>query len=279
MLVGFNDRTTGLIPVRHSSPRTAPVSRAEAGGRQNPLMDNGNATAAPYLERAAQLKEILKRIDASKPDITAERRAAAKQKIVAIRKQLEMLRLTLAGDPQSTAQQAASLARDLAAAANEYAAAAGTDGDGAGASSPVSQPAQIEVTAANVAAAGEHPISAAAVDLVRIAQEADGESSTIPQGNGQPAQWVGRLAPSTAAAKLAGSKCAERSNRQREDDDFILLARMTLTSLRSLMRQAAADLAGKAGRAARHDSANGDAALHVAEAGLQSILDASVQQR
>jgi hypothetical protein len=43
---------------------------------------------------------------------------------------------------------------------------------------------------------------------------------------------------------------------------------MTITSLRSLMRQAVADLSGKAGMAARHDSAQADTALHVAETGL-----------
>jgi hypothetical protein len=277
MFVGLSVRSGGLMPIWQPLSRTAPESRAEPGSRQNPLRENGNDGDAPYLERATQLKEILKRIEASKPDIAAERREAAKRKILEIRNQIEMLRMSLAGDPKAVARQAASLSRDLAAAVREYAAAGGTDGGGASVPSSSPQAAQpdaaaqgTEGAAANAPATGGYVDSGAenaAADIPRNAPEtADAATGSPSDDSEQPAESIGPAAASTAAAKQA-----EELNRQREKDEFIRLARMTMDSLKALMRQAIAALSGEDSVAARHASAQADAALNEAESDLQSI--------
>jgi len=76
-------------------------------------------------KKLTEARNASAQLNAAEVDQSAERKAAAMEKIQRIKEQLKALRMLGAGDPKAMARQAARLSRELAAAVKEYAAANG----------------------------------------------------------------------------------------------------------------------------------------------------------
>lgn len=106
--------------------------------------------AAEKVRRAQDALDAMKQANAARKQ---QRKAAAREKIDRLKKELEVLRMTSGlGDPKAIARRAKQIARELGAAAKEYAAAGG-GGGGTTPSEPVSAGGDGTVAQADAAAA------------------------------------------------------------------------------------------------------------------------------
>ena len=108
-------------------------NKKETATQTDPLvaaLEKTNPQEAHELKRKLEeSRNILKRLESSKQDVSEQRRAAAAEKIQQIKEKLKAFRLLMPVDPEAVARQVKQLARELAQAVREYARAGGGGAD------------------------------------------------------------------------------------------------------------------------------------------------------
>lgn len=169
--------------------------------------DGGGMLSPQATLRAEQALEGLRQLKQANAQRSGERKAAAKQKVERLKKEMEMLRMFgSAGDPKGLAKQAARIARELKQAVGEY---MGTGGG---------KPVDVQAGAASTLQEPGAPVSGSE------GAEAQAASSEAPPAAAAPAAPPAAPAPDSAEARekereaLAGAYLEQAGEQSRDAD-------------------------------------------------------------
>ncbi|WP_448192403.1 hypothetical protein [Azospirillum sp. sgz301742] len=186
-------------------------------------------------ETAAQASKTL---EASRIDVNADRKKAAREKLSRIREQLRTLKM-VAGDPKTAAHEGARLARELSAAVKEYAAAGGGQ-ESASTGVPATPAAAAEAKTASGGAAAKAPADAdaAATAETEAAPPPDTEAAPEAEAGVEDAAKGAENAegkPENAAPATPGT-AKDGTTDEKTADNFADDARNLSRKLRAFLR-------------------------------------------
>ena len=246
-----------------------------------------NPDNASVLERGLQQgMQAVAALQTAKVNYSAQRKAAARQKIEALKRQLDALRMVAGGNSKEAAAQIARLARELSAAAHEYAAAGGGGGDASvtASSGGVDASAGANATsndgaAASDGAANGAQTSASGQNSGQDSPSADGQN---PAGSEKNAGAVSGAASGAAVnvwaqqqAQMSTANTANSGSSQQDHQfaaDVRLLAARIRGLLSAVLQQARTERANTSDLSKQTDDAAFDAASAETAVGMIDMM-------
>lgn len=178
-------------------------------------------------ERTRAEQATLDRLTHAIDDMRRSRKSAAAEEVARLKKQLELLRLLGATNPQAMARELARLAKELGAAARSY---AGTDGIGAmdappsppgGADAAATDTATTETAAPTAAAAvTPPPAEPARPAVVEAVMHAYGKAQAVFDQQQADARFAADVRGLYAQLKMLFDEARKRADAEHKDADL-----------------------------------------------------------
>lgn len=206
------------------------LSARQGQGKATTLKALGVTLTDEQAETVRRSKQALDNMTQANKARKDQRKAAARDKIERLKKQLQALRMmAVAGDPKSIARQAKRIAAELAAAAKEYAAAGGGGGGVSAGATATDMPSDADSTGGDATGSG----AAADAKAVAATAAAEAKAGEVQAEEGQ-AKDGDKPAPGAGFQKIAADM-AEKAATREADAKFADEVRRLFQEVRAIL--------------------------------------------
>lgn len=211
------------------------LSARQGQGKATTLKALGVTLTDEQAETVRRSKQALDNMTQANKARKDQRKAAARDKIERLKKQLQALRMmAVAGDPKSIARQAKRIAAELAAAAKEYAAAGGGGGGVSAGATATDMPSDADSTGGDATGSGATGSGAAAdAKAVAATAAAEAKAGEVQAEEGQ-AKDGDKPAPGAGFQKIAADM-AEKAATREADAKFADEVRRLFQEVRAIL--------------------------------------------
>lgn len=230
MVNGISNRSVFTLLAQSRTKIASPFGDKNKHGLQENLLhmiaEKDPDKADAFKQKLEEWERTTDMLKAARKDFSEQRKAAAREKIEQIKKELQMLRMLAVTNPKAAARRLAQLSRELSAAVKAYSSASAGGGidisstpslTGAAATTSGAESA---VTVSGADQGGEQVVSSAPQQTEAEAAVATDDAAQEHLSD-EPTEYSGEGAPSVKEAVMATfNEMEKKSSERREDAEF-----------------------------------------------------------